>query len=238
MTCKKKTRIRDVFNVFDTEGFFHALGRALSGTGEHPPWNAPEDDLLIANAVRDDDYFGHSADKIVSPFVDNLFAWRPEPDITDDDRRKRLAKLVWERYKTRWAKLYATLTATYNPIENYDLEETETPNLTHDRTRDTTADNTVTTETDLGTYGYNGTAAADLVPQQKSTVTVTSEADPEKNIEHEVTTDTGVRTLIRHGNVGVTTTQEMLESERALWLWDYFEQIYKDIDTILTCGAY
>lgn len=34
----------------------------------------------------------------------------------------------------------------------------------------------------------------------------------------------------RYGNIGVTTTQKLLQEERQLWLWNYFDQIFSDID--------
>lgn len=46
------------------------------------------------------------------------------------------------------------------------------------------------------------------------------------------------RTLTRHGNIGVTTSQQMLNSEIELWQWDFFSGVFKDIDTILTIQTY
>ena len=36
--------------------------------------------------------------------------------------------------------------------------------------------------------------------------------------------------LHRSGNIGVTTTQKMIEEERRLWVWNYFEQVFSDLD--------
>lgn len=46
------------------------------------------------------------------------------------------------------------------------------------------------------------------------------------------------RTLTRSGNIGVTTSQQMIESERQLWLWKYFDIIFKDVDSLLTIDIY
>ena len=57
-----------------------------------------------------------------------------------------------------------------------------------------------------------------------------------RNVSEESTqTD---RELTRSGNIGVTTSQQMIESERDLWLWNFFEQVFKDIDKTLTCPVY
>lgn len=39
--------------------------------------------------------------------------------------------------------------------------------------------------------------------------------------------------LRRSGNIGVTTTQKMIEEERRLWVWNYFDQIFSDLDKVL-----
>lgn len=46
------------------------------------------------------------------------------------------------------------------------------------------------------------------------------------------------RDLHRHGNLGVTTSQQMIESERELWFWDFCEYVYECIDKVLTCPYY
>ena len=53
--------------------------------------------------------------------------------------------------------------------------------------------------------------------------------------EDEMTYDTELR---RSGNIGVTTSQMMAESEIKLWQWLYFEEVFKDIDNIFTLSTY
>lgn len=49
----------------------------------------------------------------------------------------------------------------------------------------------------------------------------------------------GSRTLTRSGNIGVTTTAQMLEQERILWAWNFFRNVvYKDLDSLLTIQTY
>ena len=59
----------------------------------------------------------------------------------------------------------------------------------------------------------------------------TGEANRTKNTDE-------VETTARSGNIGVTTTQAMLESERSVWMWNFFDQIYKDIDSVLALPFY
>ena len=83
-----------------------------------------------------------------------------------------------------WSKMLDTETVEYNPIHNYDRQE------------DWVDDGTGSSSTDLSVAGFND---ADMADRER--------------------TGTGTTTQSRHtarisGNIGVTTTQQMLESER------------------------
>ena len=41
-----------------------------------------------------------------------------------------------------------------------------------------------------------------------------------------------------HGNIGVMSTQTMINMEREVWDWKFFEEVFKDIDNILTIGTF
>ena len=59
------------------------------------------------------------------------------------------------------------------------------------------------------------------------------------NVEGGSDTSTRNYTLERSGNIGVTTSQQMIESERELWLWNFFYKIvFPDVDRILTIDIY
>ena len=60
------------------------------------------------------------------------------------------------------------------------------------------------------------------------------------DISNEITRSSIVsRTLTRRGNIGVTTTQQMIEAQRELLLWDYFYKIvFPDLDKLLTLSIY
>ena len=46
------------------------------------------------------------------------------------------------------------------------------------------------------------------------------------------------RVLTRKGNIGVTTTQQMMQSEIELWKWNFYRSVFKDIDSVLTLKIY
>lgn len=107
------------------------------------------------------------------------------------------------RRKNNFAKLWQGFTAEYNPIENYDRQEdsTETPNIT--RTLSNSGQDASTNEADV--QGYNGT---DYVPNSRTKSSGTSSTNG-------TDTESGTRTYTSriHGNIGVTTSAQMLEGE-------------------------
>ena len=107
------------------------------------------------------------------------------------------------RRKGNFAKLWQGFTAEYNPIENYDRQEdsTETPNITH--TLSNSGQDASTNEADV--QGYNGT---DYVPNSRTKSSGTSSTNG-------TDTESGTRTYTSriHGNIGVTTSAQMLEGE-------------------------
>ena len=110
------------------------------------------------------------------------------------------------RRKDNFAKLWQGFTAEYNPIENYDRQEdsTETPNITH--TLSNSGQDASTNEADV--QGYNGT---DYVPNSRTKSSGTSSTNG-------TDTESGTRTYTSriHGNIGVTTSAQMLEGELAV----------------------
>lgn len=156
---------------------------------------------------------------------------------------------------------------TINTGKEYDTTHTRTDNLAHTKTGyETTTPNiteqvtpNINTKNDRGVYGFNSDPdfpeAVDtdtdnqLVTGTNSTTTTgNNRVDynvTDSNTGTETTTNTGtdtdetVRELTRSGNIGVTTTQQMLQSEIELWQWDFFrEVVFPDIDRILTIQVY
>jgi hypothetical protein len=156
-----------------------------------------------------------------------------------------------------------TETPDITRTETPDITRTETPDITIGRTTSTQSDITVTTESDSTNdiYGFNSTAP---VPSGASEIssTVNTQGDADNNVTTENETETGTRnitetgtrtetetgtrteretgkrTLTRSGNIGVTTSQQMLESEIKLWEWNFYETVFKDVDTVLTVPKY
>ena len=341
------------------------------------PWKDPEKPNFYKNLNMS--YHGaYSGDKNISPVVYKFIK------SEDADAREKIANIIYTMYNDKWSKLWSLMLLEYNPIENYNMIETETPaEVTHTMTPaevDTTttpAGQTIThtpaettetdtpteyTETDTPTeytethtpaettetitpaettttetpteYTETHTPAettetvtpaeittetkpakttteneisafnsSSYVDDTKSTVTGDSNDKGSESVtvdtagtnaikvdtagsdkyevdtagthkfevdtagthkfevdENETTTNVvnsnglettrvnaagsdvltvqNERTLERSGNIGITTTQQMAQSEIELRKWLYFESVFKDIDNILTLSIY
>lgn len=67
-----------------------------------------------------------------------------------------------------------------------------------------------------------------------------SETGVGKNSENNTVNkiDSTTRTLTRSGNIGVTTSVQMLEQERNFWVWSYIRVIIEDVADFLAIGVY
>lgn len=185
-----------------------------------------------------------SGNKIIGSLIENYL----DNNTVSDDNKIIIAQAIYAIYIKNWNALYKTLSLEYNPIENYSMTETENVQDTHKGTIESNGNNTDTyTETTLvdntsnnQLWGFNST---DSVNSDKQTGDTTRDVEStmdstHKNTDRETKDITSDRTLKRSGNIGVTTSQQMIESERQLWLWNFFESVFSDIDKILVLKIY
>lgn len=199
------------------------------------PWKDDVDgDLLDLDYV-----WNHSGSKFGAPMLQKMADGTDDGKIESMDLYK-LAMLAWVRYGKNWIKLWATYSLEYDPIQNYSMTETEEGSSNEDTSDDLTHGHVVTgSGTDTVTtnvYAYNSATEtpSEKVVSQPASVQTNSGTD-QREIDSDKSYD---RTLTRAGNIGVTTSQQMIQSERELWIWDFFEQVYKDVDKVTTIPIY
>ena len=161
----------------------------------------------------------------VQDFVDSLLMQCGEmPVLYSSPPLLKSLIHVWSKISQySWAHLAATLTAEYNPIENYDrMEEWQDSSINNSRYTNST-NNTSNGSTKEQVYGYNNlnTPADNSASTSASTSADTSDSAGN-------TTSTGSRKGRAHGNIGVTTTQEMLESERRVAMFNFYDAVIRD----------
>ena len=118
-----------------------------------------------------------------------------------------------------WEKMYSALQIEYNPLENYDRTETWTETGTHENNKavnnTTTANGSTTSSGDAQhkVTGYNSnTEVLQSRDITSATDTNTSSASGTGS-ETEEGEHSDTRNGRIHGNIGVTTSQQMLKAE-------------------------
>lgn len=122
-----------------------------------------------------------------------------------------------------------------NTITDRDMSETHSGSIT---TLDTGTVGTVTTDekTDNETVSTERVTARD---GDDITRRVGTNADTTSGSENETGGKEFERELTRRGNIGVTTSQQMIESEIKLWQWNFIKNVvYPLADELLTIPMY
>lgn len=197
----------------------------------------------LADEIDVEYYLNHSGQKTISPMFRTLIKVKTEDDVVDYPAViSKLAKIIADKFTDKWNKLYESfINGEYNPLDNYNMEEVETPNLTHDSTEKTKTKIETETENEITEERVHGFNSTEPVPSGESEkngkVTVSGGAD-----DNEVSTishDTGTRALKRHGNIGVTLAQRMLQAEIDLRTnFNFVDMLMKDVDSVLTLDIY
>lgn len=171
-----------------------------------------------ASSVFDFDYvYSHSGQKYISPLIESLL---DDNNELSEINLNLIISIIESKYKHKWGKLYSTYSLNYNPIENYSMEDHIE---TNSKVETKTTDNEV--QTDI--YAFN---SSDPIPSAKSKgeSVVTNEGNKDNNFSDHT----------RKGNIGVTSSQQLIESEIKLWQWNFIKEVYKDLDEELTIPIY
>ena len=130
----------------------------------------------------------------------------------------------WNRTFEKWLK---ALSEEYNPLHNYDRHEIYTDNRNIDRTENAKALDTSSSSGSGNTE--NEVSAYDVATYQPHDQASTSSVG--NNISNS-STDTKGQTsdVLKHdahlyGNIGVTTSQQMLKDELDIDTWNIYEHI-------------
>lgn len=149
--------------------------------------------------------------------------------------------LYGKSHKYEYDKLVDTLSLEYNPIENYSMTEkgtdTRTPNIT--QTNKGKNINTVGLDTSITTGKTTFDKSDSFINDSKTTNTGTN--TDTQDIDTTVTTAGNEKTVhefTRSGNIGVTTSQQMIQSERELAMFSVVDMFVKAIADIILIGVY
>lgn len=168
-------------------------------------------------------YLNFSGDKNISKMFNLLIETLEKQAIESDyiqSAVNMLANIIINKFADKWNRLYsAYVQEQYQPLDNYKMVESGTDK------ESTKISNTQ--ETNGKGYGFNSSTAVNVADNTQQSTTQGALDDNVK--QHNFT---------RSGNIGVTTSQQMLQSELDLRNnYDFFNHIFIDVDSIL-CSLY
>lgn len=205
-------KIKEVRNFMETDLHGFVLTAMLRKHSQTLPWL----NSTIARYCDNEYVAGISGDKCISPLFREYLKLLEVEGTTLDDVLERLGDNVYIHFGKNWTRIFnAYFSAEYNPLENYNMEEKE--NAKSNVKTSITAHNDV--------FGFDSSTAS---PSDASGSDTEVSSDMDDN----------ERVLTRSGNIGVTTSQQMLQSELDLRKYDFFAMIYRDLDTVLCLAIY
>lgn len=226
--------LNEAFSDYETKGgLFSNIGNL--------PWSS-----IMVGTQMDLLYFDtHSGERFSSKIITKRVG--DDGSLSSVDR-KTISTLVYAMFRTQWNRLWATMNPNYEPLTNYKMTEdetgthtdTRTPDLTRKHTGTDTDEGSTTLNTQNNLWGFNSESS---IPSDMQDGTNTANNTNTRDLtDTETGTDTtageNTRKLTRTGNIGTNTFQNLLQQERNLWMYNFFEQIFKDVDSVLTIPIY
>lgn len=220
--------------------------------------------LLTLNSMLD--YYGNTFDNIVIPngadkevLIDTIrdYCGDNECRYYEPVKLKKTVEVFFKMYQYKYERLWLSTQQEYEMIENYDRKEETTENIKGDTTRsnkgsaETTTDTTSNTDRSKSSSNISSVSAYNTqdfsnkdkavlessendtdTNNMRSNASGTSEDKENENRNRTVTTRV-------HGNIGVTTSQQMIRSERedvADFSWYY--TVAMDFEDAITIPVY
>lgn len=145
--------------------------------------------------------------------VNNILkeCWDLEPIYPQPILLKKMIDAFFAKKYSDYFRMYTALSDEYNPLHNFDRYEEKDENRQNDRTykRSMDSENSANTETTnkVSAYDSNGFSNSDLENIDDNSSQNVSIDDTDNTV------DTYTTKNHLYGNIGVTTSQQMLESE-------------------------
>ena len=158
-------------------------------------------------------------------YINNLLMETAEMEVLfSNPSTMRSVIGIWSNaHLDSWAKMWNTTKLEYNPIENYDRQEDWTDNnKTNSKVQSTDKGTGKNHSTDISkAAGFDSgnlvtSGQNDNDSHNESTQIGNSEGNSNEELKH---------TGRVHGNIGVTTSQQMIEEERRVADWNMYEYL-------------
>lgn len=141
---------------------------------------------------------------------------------------------VWSTKEQRiWEAMVESTEFEYNPIENFDRYENISRSITSSSTGSSTGSSSVTEQSNGTSTGSQTAFNSDSFKDTGKTVSQGSGSTTSQSSDSGQQSDTGSETVTTHlhGNIGVTTAQQMIAGFREISdfsVYDFIVQSFKD----------
>lgn len=227
-----------------------------------PPWGAEIDSITLNM-----EYFGnHSGAKFCSPLVKHLLVNSTLDEAARQKLVDIILARFSEKWKRLWNTVVVEYNPIHNYNMTDEFERTQS-NIGQEQVKTDASDNSAktsvlgsvdstehgkTTTDDTYLFGYNSPAEdrnkTDVVESTESGTTSVKHTGSDSEYNNRASTediqkannDIEVEGATRHrfGNIGVTTTQTMIQSERDVLMFNYFDTVFADVDSVLALRFY
>lgn len=194
----------------------------------YAPFNNESNITMLQNVLLNE--YG---DREMCDYIDNITALKSQDYIITV---RNIVESAINMREPVWKNLWLAVSAEYNPIENYSMTEngTDTTDNTLNKGIQTDSEQhqayTDTTQDQVAPYDssvYNNQMQTNFNGGQRESSYINgSRQDTAKNVvTHE---------LKRSGNIGVTTSQQMIQSEIDLRKYSFWREIAEVIATLIS----
>lgn len=160
--------------------------------------------------------------------------------------------IIVQKFYNKWKSLIETVKAQFDMLSPYSmLYERETNDKLSSKNHNTRQNNTSNDVTDNSNregsvndsaYGFNSSSA---VPTDDSkdksslnrTINDTTEFSGKDDTEYDRNNELKT-TIIRKGNIGNKSSQQLIEEQRNMLQWQLYDVIFDDLDSVLTRSKY
>lgn len=202
------------------------------------PWS----DADVDNALLDLDYLTQYGQRSRSAIVDLMTEFGAK--LLTDAQIDQLALIVWQRFGKNWQHLWDINQIEYDPKINYDMteEETVTRSGEHAESGKSSEQQSGNTSREVNNannvYGFNSDVA---VPSDTGSGTESTDSGLQTSGMQDTGgthSETETRSKTTQGDASVRPIQYVIDEDRRVWAYDMFDQIFKQLNTVLTAPVY
>lgn len=216
----------------------------LDGIGEVP---------YLTKEIFSNYYFSKSGNKLISTLLHNTIEYNNDDGVINQLGKNIISNIINSKYGKKWIDLYNLYAKEYDFDKPFNItfseESTDTltsseSNVSNRTTNDTNVNETKNSNenTDNSRYGFNSSNA---VPTDKTTTSYTDKTENtynSSNVDNRTNTynrtNPKSRDTSRVGNIGNTTIQELVKQEREKLMYQLWDTICLDLDSVLTRSKY